>query len=164
MYLLQWIVIPKHFMPPLVVNALLGTVLWTTYSEASALLGSRIPSLSPTAVAAVSGCCAGSVQALAAAPAENVRIVLEGGRSRGSWSVAWKEVFAGAEPLSHFPNRGEIAQHRDEVRRVREWVREVRGMAGRGWQGLGFGVAKDSCGKFLSFPPLFWFFVHKKSV
>ena len=86
------------------------------------------------------------MQALAAAPAENVRIVLEGGASRGSWSVAWKEVFAGAEPLSRSPDRREVARHREEVRKVRQWVREVRGMAGRGWQRLGFGVAKDSCG------------------
>lgn len=136
----QWSVIPRHFFPPLVVNALLGTVLWTTYSEATALLGAHAPAMSPTAVAGLSGCCAGSVQALAAAPAENVRLVLEGGRARGSWSVAWKEVFAGAEPLAS------PARHRDQVRRVRHWVREARGMAGRGWEGLGFGVAKDACG------------------
>lgn len=105
-----------------------------------------MPSLSPTAVAAVSGCCAGSVQALAAAPAENVRMVLEGGQSRGSWSVAWKEVFAGTESLSPTASR-EAAKHRDELRKIRKWMREVREMAGRGWQGLGFGVAKDSCGK-----------------
>ncbi|KAF8581218.1 hypothetical protein K439DRAFT_1636374 [Ramaria rubella] len=100
--------------------------------------------LSPFVAAAISGGCAGSVQALAAAPAENVRIVLEGGQARGSWSVAWREVFSGTESLaSHSP---EPARHRDEVRKIRHWVREVRGMAGKGWQGLGFGVAKDSCG------------------
>ena len=86
------------------------------------------------------------MQALAAAPAESVRIALEGGASRGSWSVAWKEVFAGAESLSRLLDRREVARHREEVRKVRQWVREVRGMAGRVWQGLGFGVAKDSCG------------------
>ncbi|KAF8511785.1 hypothetical protein BU17DRAFT_77447 [Hysterangium stoloniferum] len=138
-----WIIIPGHFAPPLLVNALLGTVLWTTYSEATSVLSAYSPALSPVAVAAISGSCAGSVQALAAAPAENVRIVLEGGKTRGSWSVAWKEVFAGTEPLASEPLQP--TQHREEARKVREWVREVRGMAGRGWQGLGFGVAKDSC-------------------
>ncbi|GJJ14679.1 hypothetical protein Clacol_008945 [Clathrus columnatus] len=96
-----------------------------------------------TSVAALSGSCAGSIQALAAAPAENVRILLEGGQSRSSWSVAWREVFAGTESLTS--KSPKPAKHREEVRRVQAWVKEVRGMAGRGWQGLGFGIAKDSC-------------------
>ena len=146
-------------MPPLIVNALLGTVLWTTYSESSALLDRHFPGvLSPTTVAAISGGCAGSVQALAAAPAENVRIVLEGGRFRGSWSVAWKEVFAGAGSLAQDGGRAPPARRRDEVRQVRYWVREAREMAGRGWQGLGFGVAKDSCGNYPPPPPPFFSF------
>lgn len=132
-------------MPPLVVNAFLGTVLWTTYSEVNSLLNTHASTLSPTAVAALSGSCAGSVQALAAAPAENVRILLEGGQTRSSWSTAWREVFAGAESLS--TKSSDPAKHRDEVRRVQAWVKDAREMAGRGWHGLGFGMAKDSCGK-----------------
>ncbi|KAF8509667.1 hypothetical protein BU17DRAFT_56002, partial [Hysterangium stoloniferum] len=140
-------IIPCHFVPPLLVNVLLRMVLWTTYSEAMSVLSAYSPALSPIAVEAISGSCVGSVQVLAAAPAENVRIVLEGGKTQGSWSVAWKEVFAGTEPLVSEPLQP--TQHHEEAREVREWVREVRGMAGRGWQGLGFGIAKDSFGIYL---------------
>lgn len=126
-------------------NALLGAVLWTSYTETTSFLNTYAENLSPVAVAAISGSVAGSVQALAAAPAENVRIVLEGGRNRGSWSAAWKEVFAGTESLSSSSSKP--ADHRQEMKKVRQWLGEVRYMAGRGWQGLGFGVAKDSCGK-----------------
>ncbi|KIJ24745.1 hypothetical protein M422DRAFT_69462 [Sphaerobolus stellatus SS14] len=138
-----WSVIPRHFFPPLVVNALLGAVLWTSYTETSSLLNTHAPALSPITVAALSGGVAGAVQALAAAPAENVRIVLEGGRIRGSWSSAWKEVFAGTESLSS--KSPKVAHHRAEMRKVQQWMSEVRYMAGRGWHGLGFGVAKDTC-------------------
>lgn len=70
-------VIGKHFFPPIVVNgmsawlvckpliiiytALLGTILWTSYAEASAVLQPHIGS-HPTATAAIAGALAGGTQ------------------------------------------------------------------------------------------------------
>ncbi|TFY68247.1 hypothetical protein EVG20_g3642 [Dentipellis fragilis] len=71
------IVIPKHFAPPLLVNAALGTVLWATYAETSSALQPFLGSY-PVAVAALSGAAAGGSQALVAAPTENVRLAIEG--------------------------------------------------------------------------------------
>jgi len=88
----------------------------------------------------LSGGTAGGLQALVAAPAENVRLVLEGGSGAG-WSGAWKEVFRGTMPISS------TTTQRENVRQVRDWMTEVRGMAGRGWDGWGWGCAKDICGE-----------------
>ncbi|KAF8919345.1 hypothetical protein CPB85DRAFT_1278680 [Mucidula mucida] len=119
-------VIPKHFIPPMAVNAVLGTVLWTTYGEASTALDPYIGH-HPTATAALSGAFAGGAQALVAAPAENARLLLEGGTVYHSWSHAWKETM-------------------EEARQVRSWMKDVGDMAGRGWDGWGWGLAKDMCG------------------
>ena len=69
-------VVPRHFIPPIAVNAVLGTVLWSTYSETSEFLEGRIKN--PLAISLISGAVAGGAQAVVAAPAENVRLVLEG--------------------------------------------------------------------------------------
>jgi len=69
-----------------------------------------------------------------------VRLVLEGGSGTG-WSGAWKEVFRGTVPISSTINQ------RENVRQVRDWVTEFKGMAGRGWNGWGWGCAKDVCGE-----------------
>ena len=155
--------LPRHFVPPLVVNTLLGTVLWSSYSYSSTYLESVLPT-HPIVVAATSGALAGATQALAAAPAENVRLVLEGAEGAGpvktllghtptshasaGWTNAWKEVFRGRDPIVH-------AQSREEVRAVTQWMKEVRGMAGRGWDGWGWGIGKDSAGAVIRFPLLF---------
>ncbi|KAG0705346.1 hypothetical protein DFH29DRAFT_981016 [Suillus ampliporus] len=133
-------VIPKHFVPPMVVNAMLGTVLWTTYTETSNYLEARLGT-HPTFVAALSGAAAGGTQALVAAPVENARLIVEGGTSRG-WSHAWQEVFRGTEP----PRSASRTDNIKEIRQVRHWMKEVSGMAGRGWDGWGWGCAKDVCG------------------
>ncbi|KAH7909254.1 hypothetical protein BJ138DRAFT_1155713 [Hygrophoropsis aurantiaca] len=133
-----FVIIPKHFMPPMLVNALLGTVLWTTYSECSNLL-EQLLDAHPMCVAALSGAAAGGMQALAAAPAENVRLIIDGG---SSWSTAWKEVFRGTAMSSTTITRDQIK----EIRQVRLWMREVSSMAGRGWDGWAWGCAKDACG------------------
>ncbi|PCH38143.1 hypothetical protein WOLCODRAFT_130711, partial [Wolfiporia cocos MD-104 SS10] len=134
-------VIPKHFVPPMIVNGALGYVLWTTYSEVSDALETRISD--PLALAAISGASAGGMQALVAAPAENVRLAVEGGStSARGWSHAWKEVFRGTQPRSTTPTRNEVR----EARQVRDWMRDVTDMAGRGWEGWGWGCAKDMCG------------------
>uniref|UniRef100_D8PVU4 Mitochondrial carrier protein n=1 Tax=Schizophyllum commune (strain H4-8 / FGSC 9210) TaxID=578458 RepID=D8PVU4_SCHCM len=137
-----FMVIPKHFVPPIMVNALLGSVLWTVYAETSSSLDPYIGH-HPTLTAAISGAVAGGAQALVAAPAENVRMVLEGGKLDGhSWSYAWKEVFRSTRAAPVTSKAREI----EEAREVRTWMREVGEMAGRGWDGWGWGCAKDICG------------------
>ncbi|KAI0306545.1 hypothetical protein B0F90DRAFT_1623031 [Multifurca ochricompacta] len=135
------LVIPKHFVPPLFVNAVLGTVLWTAYSECSSALSSNVAlEAHPITIAAISGAIAGGAQAVVAAPAENVRLAIEGG-TVGGWSHAWKEVLRGT-----VPNRSNAKGSLHEIRQVRSWMKEVRDMAGRGWSGWGWGLAKDVCG------------------
>lgn len=123
------------------VNVLLGSVLWTTYGEASERLEPHVPS--PIALAAISGALAGGAQAVIAAPAENIRFVLEGTPTATGWSDAWKEVFRGRNNVSKMSKKEQL----QEAREVRDWMREVGDMAGRGWVGWKWGVAKDFCGK-----------------
>jgi hypothetical protein len=125
----------------MLVNATLGTVLWSSYAEMSRLLEPHLGQ-HPTTMAAMSGAFAGAAQALVAAPAENVRLLLEGGTVYKSWSHAWKEVFRGTVPLSD----SEGVATRNNARQVRTWMKEVGEMAGRGWDGWGWGCAKDVCG------------------
>jgi hypothetical protein len=124
------------------VNASLGTVLWATYAQSSSALGSY-DSLGahPITIAAISGAVAGGAQAVVAAPAENVRLAIERGTGRG-WSHAWKEVLRGAVPDQPTGSTG-----LRELRQFRSWMLDVRSMAGRGWNGWGWGLAKDICGK-----------------
>ncbi|KAL7283541.1 hypothetical protein ACG7TL_002975 [Trametes sanguinea] len=136
-----WLVIPKHFVPPMLVNGILGIVLWSTYSEASSRLEPYLASY-PTALAAVSGGVAGGAQAILAAPAENMRFVLEGTSRATGWHDAWKEVFRRTEPSTDLPRQERL----HEARQVRDWMKEVGEMAGRGWEGWGWGCAKDMCG------------------
>jgi len=97
----------------------------------------------PIGVAAISGATAGGAQAVVAAPAENVRLAIEGGSVKGGWSHAWKEVFRGtSQSMSHIKQ-----DQLQEIRQVRNWMKDVREMAGRGWDGWGWGLAKDVCGK-----------------
>jgi len=60
------------------------------------------------------------------------------------WTHAWKEVFRGRDPIVN-------AHSREEVRAVTQWMKEVRGVAGRGWDGWGWGVGKDSAGAVILF-------------
>ncbi len=138
----QVLVFAKHFLPPLIVNASLGTVLWTAYSESSSALGSYDGLESrPIMIAAISGAVAGGAQAIVAAPAENVRLAIDRGTGEG-WSHAWKEVVRGTAP-----NRPNESTGLRELRQVRSWMVDVRNMAGRGWNGWGWGLAKDVCGE-----------------
>lgn len=134
-------VIPKHFVPPMLANAVLGTVLWTTYTGCSSYLESRLGAHSIFAIA-LSGAAAGGMQALVAAPVENVRFVIEGGTGKG-WSHAWKDVFRGTQPTRVTSRSDQIR----DIRQVRIWMRDVGEMAGRGWAGWGWGCGKDVCGK-----------------
>lgn len=141
----QFIVIPKHFIPPMLINAFLGTVLWTTYAEAQHAIGPYL-SHNPTLTAALAGSLAGGTQALVAAPAENVRLVIEGGTGGSSWFHAWKEVFQGTRSPS-VSRQGDI----EDIRQLRSWMKEVGDMAGRGWNGWGWGLGKDMCGEQLGY-------------
>ncbi|PPR08088.1 hypothetical protein CVT24_010549 [Panaeolus cyanescens] len=131
------------------VNATLGSVLWGSYSLSNELLE---PFLQDTLLnAAVSGGIAGASQAIVAAPAENVRILLEHGFGGHSWSCAWKEVFQVRKQVASadaFPSK------LHDVRRLRGWFNEVRQMAGQGWNGWGWGCSKDAVG-FASFFVIF---------
>jgi hypothetical protein len=127
---------------PMLVNAALGTILWASYTEASTHLEPHLGNASVP----LSGGFAGGMQAVFAAPAENVRLVLEGGTKEG-WSHAWKEVFYGTK-LSPNPTVELSKQQRvREIRQVIHWMREFGDMAGRGWNGWGWGFAKDVYGK-----------------
>jgi hypothetical protein len=137
----QLLVIPKHFLPPMAANAVLGIVLWTTYSEVFEIVEPHLGH-HPTITAALSGSIAGAAQAVVAAPVENVRLLIEGGGVSHSWSHAWKEVFRQAIPVS--PSHPPKIQ---EIRQVRSWMKEVGEMAGRGWDGWGWGMMKDAFGK-----------------
>ncbi|KAF5391729.1 hypothetical protein D9757_001801 [Collybiopsis confluens] len=133
-------VIPRHFVPPMVVNALLGTVLWTTYAETSRLIEPNIGQ-HPTLIAACAGGVAGGIQAIVAAPIENVRLLLEGGSGYHSWSHAWKDVFKGTVSSEATVNSRQ--KNVEDVRQIGRWMRDVGDMAGRGWDGWGWGCAKD---------------------
>ncbi|KAF9483857.1 hypothetical protein BDN70DRAFT_903977 [Pholiota conissans] len=135
-------VIPKHFVPPMIVNASLGSVLWGAYGEASERLD---PFLSTHSLSnsALSGAIAGASQAIVAAPAENVRILLERGVAGHSWSCAWKEVFR-EKGISLASTAG--TQNLQDIRQLRGWLQEVGQMAGRGWNGWGWGLGKDTFG------------------
>ena len=142
----------------MLVNGLLGVVLWETYSEASSMLEPHLAA-HPTTLAAVSGALAGGAQALVAAPAENMRFALEGTSSATGWHDAWREVFLKTEPTTPIPR----AEQLSDARQVRDWMREVGDMAGRGWDGWGWGCAKDICGMLyasLSSPEPFSQFYH----
>lgn len=135
-----WI-IPQHFVPPMAVNALLGSVLWGTYTEASRFLESHLEN--HTLNTAISGGIAGASQAIVAAPVENVRILLTSGFQGHSWSCAWKEVFLETTTVRNHP-----ARKLQDIRQIRSWLQDVSQMAGRGWNGWGYTFCKDGCGQY----------------
>lgn len=124
----------------MLVNAMVGTILWGTYTEAFLVTEPTLRN-HPILNAGFAGGVAGGVQALLAAPAENVRIVLEGGSGGTFWSNTWKEVFQGTKLRS-------VSRQKDieDIRQLRGWMKEVRDMAGCGWNGWGWGLGKDICG------------------
>lgn len=86
-------------------------------------------------IAAVSGAISGAAQAVAGAPAENVRLLMERGAfnretSVSGWREAWKEVFRGSARLNGANTTDARSLH--EIREIRNWMHEVRDMAGRG--------------------------------
>jgi len=155
-FLYQLLVIPKHFIPPIMINTALGmslscgrflprshyilcagSCLWFAYAETHKKLEAHLRHRHTTLVAAISGGIAGGVQAIIAAPAENVRILLEGGTLHNGWRNIWRDVFRGTES-DRMTTR--------EAREAQAWLHEVRGMVGRGWEGWRLGVAKDIVG------------------
>ncbi|KXN90543.1 hypothetical protein AN958_04215, partial [Leucoagaricus sp. SymC.cos] len=133
-------VFSKHFFPPMVVNTMLGTVLWTTYAKTSIIVEPLMQDRSAMA-AAVSGGIAGGIQALVAAPAENLRLAIQGGTSAQSWMQAWRSMMRSTSVAS----RDLRATQLKEFRETRKWMQDVSEMAGRSWNGWGWGCAKDMC-------------------
>ncbi|KAG9103123.1 hypothetical protein FRC06_000149 [Ceratobasidium sp. 370] len=147
------LVLPRHFVPPLLVNTCLGALLFTTYSVTYDALHRPGRYQNSTAASAVAGATAGAIQSLAGAPAENVRLLLEGGTTGPQstikgWRQAWKDVFIDSSQPNIQQNK---ITSRREAREIREWMREVGEMAGRGWEGWGWSCAKDVCGFALFF-------------
>ena len=75
---LQWRFFPKHVLPPLTINALIGLTLFTTYTTSESLLHARFDSPAATYVMIpfVSGAFAGAAQTLISAPLDNARHLL----------------------------------------------------------------------------------------
>lgn len=134
-------VVPKHFLPPIILNAALGTVLWTSYGISNEAISTVLED-HPIQTAALAGGFAGGCQAILAAPAENVRLLLEGGSGGHSWSCVWKEVFRSRV----VPPSVTLQQEIQEIRELRTWLRDVGDMAGKGWDGWRWGCGKDICG------------------
>jgi len=143
------LVIPKHFVPPIIINTALGSCLWFVYAETHRQLGLHLERHHTTAIAAISGGVAGGAQAILAAPAENVRVLLEGGSAQEGWRNVWRDVFQGT-------GSEHMVMNTKEARETQAWMHEVRGMVGRGWEGWRLGVAKDIVG-FAAFFALFDF-------
>lgn len=154
---IQFGVLPRHFVPPLLINTVLGTLLFTSYTTMSSELSSRYPTYSSTCepslvsclliillmtcicsvVAAVSGASAGAIQAIAGAPAENVRLLMENGTfhaqtSVSGWRHAWKEVFVDANQPAALKDKLPVRMRLSDAREARLFANELREMAGRG--------------------------------
>ncbi|KAF8717827.1 hypothetical protein RHS02_09318, partial [Rhizoctonia solani] len=148
------LVIPRHFIPPLLVNTCLGTILFTTYSYTYDTIHHEDTHLNSTIASAIAGATAGAVQSIAGAPAENVRLYIEGDTtgkqtSVQGWRQAWKDVFRDSDQSGMERDRKAL---RREARATRNWAREVAGMSmGRGWEGWGWSCAKDTLGFALFF-------------
>lgn len=161
-------VLSRHFLPPLAINAFLGTILFQSYTGISTALSDACPDHSSIIIAAASGAAAGAIQSVIGAPADNVRILLENGSLHGSlgghsgWRDAWKVIFKGPETLDPRPESLRVdgtqpngtarTSLRHQARDAKRWMNEVKGMAGRGWDGWGWGCAKDVVGAISLFP------------
>ncbi|KAJ1307415.1 hypothetical protein OPQ81_001517 [Rhizoctonia solani] len=120
------LVIPRHFIPPLLVNTCLGTILFSTYTYVYDEVHREIFCSSSTAASAIAGATAGAVQSIVGAPAENIQ----------------------ADPKEQETQKA----FRREARATREWMREVSSMSmSRGWEGWGWSCAKDTLGFALFF-------------
>jgi hypothetical protein len=87
--------------------------------------------------AGISGAGAGAIQAIAGAPAENVRILMEQGvfhsqTSVSGWRHAWKEVFLDTRNSSTTSDAVPLRMRLSDAREAQMFTRELRDMAGRG--------------------------------
>ncbi|KAG8870910.1 hypothetical protein FRB97_009260 [Tulasnella sp. 331] len=165
-----WKIIPRHFVPPLLINSVLGVILFESFTISHQTLKDHYPNTPSVFLASTSGAFAGCIHAIAGAPAENVRLILEGHKpsllvpnntagmsQHAGWRSAWMEVFRqGVErvdvPVKPTPTASSTAmtlpesiRTRREYREFRSWMRDVKSMA-RGWDGMGWGCAKDGVG------------------
>ncbi|KIO27097.1 hypothetical protein M407DRAFT_233550 [Tulasnella calospora MUT 4182] len=155
-----WKVIPRHFLPPLIVNSALGAILFETFTLSNRRLHKFYPETPTVVLASASGAIAGALHAFAGAPADNVRLVLERGlngsrnssiQGHSGWRQAWMEVFRQIDHVDKPRLEGKQiiagvgAKSRKEAREFRAWIKEVKGMS-RGWDGVWWGVGKDAVG------------------
>ncbi|GAA5988857.1 hypothetical protein JCM10908_006200 [Rhodotorula pacifica] len=73
-----WRFFPKHVLPPLAINALIGLTLFTTYTTSESLLHARFTSPAATflLIPFASGAFAGAAQSIISAPLDNARHLL----------------------------------------------------------------------------------------
>jgi len=92
-----WQIFRHHFLPPILVNTTMGTILFTSYTVSQYAISSH-PSLQPhtTLVAALAGASAGAIHGLVGAPLDNVARFLEKGDT--SWRQAWADAFRIGHP------------------------------------------------------------------
>ncbi|CAE6495417.1 unnamed protein product, partial [Rhizoctonia solani] len=135
-------------------NTCLGAILFTTYTHVYDVVHRESFCPNSTAASAIAGATGGAVQSIVGAPAENVRLYLEGGMtgkqtSVQGWRQAWKEVFVDSSRSEGTRDREAL---RREARATREWMREVADMSmTRGWEGWRWSCAKDTLGFALFF-------------
>ncbi|GAA5972626.1 hypothetical protein JCM21900_006767 [Sporobolomyces salmonicolor] len=159
-----WRFVPRHVLPPLFVNTLIGLTLFTTYTTSESLLLPRLPSsLSEfLLIPFISGSLAGAAQSLLSAPLDNARLLLlrrqrflrraqQNPRTRrhasrgqaggtpfvGWWALLRDAVFQSSRVAAM--GGSALVGARGRLEQGRRWAR-------RGWSLFGLSLAKDSVG------------------
>ncbi|CEQ42913.1 SPOSA6832_04792, partial [Sporobolomyces salmonicolor] len=157
----QWRFVPRHVLPPLFVNTLIGLTLFTTYT--SLLLPRLTSSLSEfLLIPFISGSLAGAAQSLLSAPLDNARLLLlrrqrflrraqqnprtrrhaSRGRAGGTAFVGWWALLRDAV----FQSSRVAAMGGSALVGARGRLEQGRRWARRGWSLFGLSLAKDSVG------------------
>ncbi|GAA6022559.1 hypothetical protein JCM8202_000517 [Rhodotorula sphaerocarpa] len=168
-----WRFFPKHILPPLTINAMIGLTLFGTYTTAESILSTRFES--PAAIYVlgpfISGACAGAAQSLLSAPLDNARHLLlrrqrflrqtaeslpsrrqrkrlVGSRSAGLPFTSWWSLLR--DSVFNVTTGSPVRRHPSSgdasmaPTSRRERLERARSWARRGWSFLGLSVAKDS--------------------
>ncbi|GAA5866572.1 hypothetical protein JCM1840_002386 [Sporobolomyces johnsonii] len=159
-----WRFVPRHVLPPLFVNTLIGLTLFTTYTTSESLLLPRLTSpLSEfLLIPFISGSLAGAAQSLLSAPLDNARLLLlrrqrflrraqqnPRTRRRASLNRAGGTPFVGWWALLRdavFQSSRVAAMGGSAVVGARGRLEQGRRWARRGWSLFGLSLAKDSVG------------------
>ncbi|KAH8928037.1 hypothetical protein BT69DRAFT_1293652 [Atractiella rhizophila] len=138
-----WKFVPRHLLPPIVVNTAIGLVLFGTYTSSTTYL-STLTSLSPTTTAFLSGGLAGACQSLISIPIDNVRTHLRSSTYK-SWISLVVETFKPSAPV---PRVSEHSEGRMKGTSTRALFRQY---AHTGFSMGGLSVCKDTLGFALFF-------------